>query len=144
MVEQLFNHKRKDMKKFILKNDICKKECDCGIIHKKTVEKTLSNMPEDDILLYMADFYKALSDSTRIKILACLNQNEHCVCDLSSILNMTKSAVSHQLQNLKEMNLIKSRKSGKEVIYSLADRHVEEVFEMGKEHVLEMINEKNS
>ena len=132
------------MKKFNNEGCCCKKQCDCNIIHEKAVLDTSSKMPNEDILLYMADFYKALSDSTRIKILACLSLNAHCVCDLSAMLNMTKSAVSHQLQNLKEMNLIKSEKSGKEMIYSLADKHVEEVFEMGEEHVLEMLYDKNN
>lgn len=121
-----------------------KKGCDCNLLHKDAVESTLKNMPSDEILLEMADFYKALSDSTRIKIMAALSQNELCVCDISSILNMTKSAISHQLQNLKEMNLIKSRKQGKEVFYSLADRHIEEVFDVSMEHVLEEFNEKES
>ena len=122
----------------------CKKGCDCNIIHKETLEEVKAKMPNDNLLLEMADFYKALSDSTRIKIIAALAHNELCVCDISSLLNMTKSAISHQLQNLREMNLIKGRKAGKEVFYSLADRHVEEVFEVSKEHVLEELNEKES
>ena len=89
-------------------------------------------------LLLIADFYKALSDSTRIKIINVLEQEELCVCDIAVILNMTKSAVSHQLKNLREMNLIKSRKQGKEVLYSLADVHVKEVFDISLEHILEM------
>ncbi len=120
---------------------ISKKECDCNVIHKEHVEKAKALMLNDDILISMADFYKALSDSTRIKIINALDVCELCVCDISALLNMTKSAVSHQLQNLKEMNLVKSRKAGKEVLYSLADRHVCEVFEISKEHVLENENE---
>lgn len=120
------------------------KSCDCNIIHKDTLEEVKSKMPSDELLIDMADFYKALSDSTRIKIIAALAHNELCVCDISSLLNMTKSAISHQLQNLREMNLIKGRKNGKEVFYSLADRHVEEVFEVSREHVLEELNEKES
>ncbi len=111
--------------------------CDCNIIHGDFVERAKGGMPEEEVLLFMADFYKALSDSTRIKIISLLDLGELCVCDISAVLNMTKSAVSHQLQNLKEMNLIKSRKKGKEVWYSLADRHVKEVFEISKEHALE-------
>ena len=115
--------------------------CDCHIIHKDKVLYVKSKMLDDDVLISMADFYKALSDSTRIKIINVINESELCVCDIASILNMTKSAVSHQLKNLREMNLIKSRKQGKEVYYSLADEHVKEVFDISKIHVLEKIDE---
>lgn len=112
-------------------------QCDCEVIHQDVVEKVKSEMLDDDSLINMADFYKALSDSTRIKIINSLYISEMCVCDISVLLNMTKSAISHQLKNLKELNLIKSRKQGKEVYYSLADRHVGIVFEITKEHVQE-------
>lgn len=112
-------------------------QCDCDVIHQDVVEKVKSEMLDDDSLINMADFYKALSDSTRIKIINALYISEMCVCDISVLLNMTKSAISHQLKNLKELNLIKSRKQGKEVYYSLADRHVGIVFEITKEHVQE-------
>ena len=112
-------------------------QCDCDVIHQDVVEKVKSEMLDDDCLINMADFYKALSDSTRIKIINALYISEMCVCDISVLLNMTKSAISHQLKNLKELNLIKSRKQGKEVYYSLADRHVGIVFEITKEHVQE-------
>ncbi len=118
----------------------CDRECDCNIIHGDFVENAKKGMLDEELLLFMADFYKAMSDSTRIKIINLLDESELCVCDISSILNMTKSAVSHQLQNLKEMKLIKSRKKGKEVWYSLADRHVKEVFEITKEHAMEELN----
>lgn len=111
--------------------------CDCNIIHADHVDIVKNKMLDDDVLLSMADFYKALSDSTRIKIINALSINELCVCDISSLLNITKSAVSHQLANLKEMNLIKGRKIGKEVLYSLADNHVVEMFKISLEHVLE-------
>lgn len=112
-------------------------QCDCDVIHQDVVEKVKSEMLDDDSPINMADFYKALSDSTRIKIINALYISEMCVCDISVLLNMTKSAISHQLKNLKELNLIKSRKQGKEVYYSLADRHVGIVFEITKEHVQE-------
>ncbi len=111
--------------------------CDCNIIHEEAVNNARQSLLDEDSLICVADFYKAMADSTRIKILNLLFKHELCVCDISVILNMTKSAISHQLQNLKEMNLIKSRKQGKEVLYSLADRHVEEVFEISLQHVLE-------
>ena len=111
--------------------------CDCDIIHDDLVQKAKVSLLDDDKLLLMADFYKALSDSTRIKIVNLLKDHELCVCDISVLLNMTKSAVSHQLKNLREMNLIKSRRDGKQVWYSLADDHVVEVFDISLSHVLE-------
>ncbi len=118
--------------------------CDCNIIHEDDVKAVRGKMLDDDILIATADFYKVLSDSTRIKIINALDEKELCVCDISSLLNMTKSAVSHQLQNLKDMNLIKSRRAGKEIFYSLADNHVRQVFEISLQHVLEERNDKAS
>lgn len=112
-------------------------ECDCDIIHNDLVEKAKKTLINDDVLLDISDFYKALSDSTRIKIVDLLKDNELCVCDISSILNLTKSTVSHQLKNLRELNLIKNKKVGKEVWYSLADEHVKKVFEISLEHIME-------
>lgn len=116
--------------------------CDCEIIHTDKVKSAKSSMLDDDTLIYIADFYKAMADSTRIRIINLLEKNELCVCDISSVLNMTKSAVSHQLKNLRELNLITCRKVGKEVWYRLADDHVREVFEISLEHVLESKNEQ--
>lgn len=116
------------------KNEI---SCDCEVIHDEVVKKVKDNMLDDENLIDMSDFYKALSDSTRIKIINALYISEMCVCDISVLLNMTKSAISHQLKNLKELNLIKSRRQGKEVYYSLADKHVNIVFEITCEHVKE-------
>ena len=101
--------------------------CDCEVIHQEKVEQATQTMLDDDLLLTMADFFKVFSDSTRVKIISVLEKNELCVCDIANILNMTKSAVSHQLKNLRETNLIKSRRLGKEVWYSLA--------EIGRAHV---------
>ncbi len=115
--------------------------CDCNTIHHENVEKTKNEMLSDDILIDIADFYKALADSTRIKIINALDKQDLCVCDISAILNMTKSAISHQLQNLREMGLVTCTRQGKEAIYSLADEHVRQVFEVSTEHVLEMKNE---
>lgn len=118
-------------------------DCDCEIIHYDMVEKVKKRVLDEETLLLMADFYKALSDSTRMKIIDVLYEGELCVCDISVLINMTKSATSHQLRYLKEMNLIKSRKQGKEVFYSLADSHIIKVFEISKSHVLEAKNEEN-
>ena len=87
--------------------------CDCNAIHDEHVLQTKKQMLPDEILFDIADFYKALADSTRIKIINALDKGELCVCDISALLNMTKSAVSHQLQNLKEMRLITSDKFSK-------------------------------
>lgn len=116
-------------------------ECDCSCIHVSKVSEAKNNLLDDDRLMFMADFYKAMSDSTRLKIINLLVKNELCVCDISYILNMTKSAISHQLKNLRELNLIKCRKQGKEVWYSLADEHVKELFDVCLEHTQEEFKE---
>lgn len=118
-------------------NLIKEKFCDCEIIHKEKVDKALSEMLAEETLLDISDFFKVLSDSTRIKIINLLDNNTLCVCDISAALNMTKSAISHQLKNLREMNLVKSERVGKEVWYSLADDHIKKVFDISTEHVLE-------
>lgn len=127
-------------------NKICScgtiQKCDCDIIHEDVVNSVRKRILDEETLLLMSDFYKALSDSTRMKIIDVLYEGELCVCDISVLINMTKSTTSHQLKYLKDMNLIKSRKKGKEVFYSLADKHVVEVFEISKEHILEANSEK--
>ena len=115
--------------------------CDCDIIHKDIVDSVRNKLIDEDVLLSMADFYKILSDSTRIKIINVLYETELCVCDISVLLNMTKSAISHQLRNLREMNLVRARKQGKEVYYSLSDDHIRKVFDMAREHIEERANE---
>ncbi len=126
------------------KNCCCTKnsqQCDCESIHEEVVESVKGRLLSEEILLLIADFYKALSDSTRMKIIDALYEDELCVCDISVLIDMTKSATSHQLKYLKDMNLLKSRKQGKEVYYSLADRHIKQVFEISREHILEARNE---
>ena len=124
-------------------NSSKKMVCDCDVIHEDKVHEAKKTMLDEDKLLMISDFYKALSDSTRLKIVNLLEKNELCVCDISVLLNMTKSAVSHQLKNLKDMNLVKSRKSGKEVMYTLADEHVKEVFDISYEHIMETYHEED-
>ena len=94
-------------------------------------------MPDEDLLLDLADTFKLFSDSTRLKILYALMEAEMCVCDISVLLGMTKSSVSHQLRVLKQSNLVKYRKAGRVIYYSLADDHVRTICRMGMEHVLE-------
>ncbi|WP_022820060.1 ArsR/SmtB family transcription factor [Fusobacterium russii] len=113
------------------------KICDCDIVHEDVIKKVKSKMPEDETLSDLSDFFKVIGDGTRIRILWALDESEMCVCDLANVLNMTKSAISHQLRSLREANLVKFRKSGKEVFYSLADNHVKEIFEQGLIHIKE-------
>lgn len=102
-----------------------------------SVEDIKKNMPNEENLCDLADLFKVFGDSTRIKILSCLKVSELCVNDIAQALNMTISAVSHQLRVLKTNKLIKSRKQGKEVYYSLDDDHVERIIECGLDHINE-------
>lgn len=111
--------------------------CDCDVIHSDVVESVKKKMPDEDILYDLSDFFKVLGDSTRVKIMWALDESEMCVCDLAVLLNMTKSAISHQLKSLKQANLVKFRREGKVVYYSLSDDHVKEIFEKGLEHIRE-------
>ena len=116
--------------------------CDCDVIHGDVVEAVKKKMPEEDILYDLSDFFKVLGDSTRVKIMWALDESEMCVCDLAVLLNMTKSAISHQLRSLKQANLVKFRRDGKVVYYSLSDDHVKQIFEKGLEHIREDENEE--
>jgi DNA-binding transcriptional ArsR family regulator len=111
--------------------------CDCSVIHADVVEKVKEKMPDESRLYELADFFKVLGDSTRVKIMWALDLQEMCVCDLAVLLNMTKSAISHQLRALRLANLVRSRREGKIVYYSLADDHVRDIFEKGFEHISE-------
>ena len=105
--------------------------------HEEISEKVNAQMPEEDKLYDLADFFKVFADSTRIKILYVLMYSEVCVCDLAQILNMTSSAVSHQLRTLKQMDLVRSRREGKAIFYALADNHIETILSQGLEHIEE-------
>ena len=109
--------------------------CDCNVIHQDVVDKTIKKMPEEDVFNKLAEFFKILGDTTRVKILFALDQNEMCVCDIANVLGMSKSSISHQLGTLRRSGIVKCRKSGKEVFYMLDDNHVKEVFEVGIEHI---------
>ncbi|HKL79196.1 MAG TPA: metalloregulator ArsR/SmtB family transcription factor [Mobilitalea sp.] len=111
--------------------------CDCEVIHAEVVDKVRKIMPDEDELYDLADFFKVLGDSTRARIMWALDESEMCVCDMAVLLNMTKSAISHQLRSLRMSNLVKYRKEGKVVYYSLTDDHVKEIFEKGLEHIRE-------
>lgn len=109
--------------------------CDCEVIHSDVVEEVSKTMPQEEILYDLADFFKVFGDSTRIKILWALDRSEMCVCDLAVLLNMTKSAISHQLKTLRQEKLVKYRRDGKSVYYSLLDEHVKNILEIGLEHI---------
>jgi ArsR family transcriptional regulator len=109
--------------------------CDCNIIHEDVVNDTMSKMPDETIFNKLAEFFKILGDTTRAKILFALDQNEMCVCDIANVLGMSKSSISHQLGTLRRSNIVKCRKIGKEVYYTLDDDHVQKSFELGLEHI---------
>ena len=111
----------------------------CGYyhIHEDIVEKVNKNMPDEEVLYDLAELFQIFGDSTRIKILYALLESEMCVCDIATLLNMTQSAISHQLRALKQSKLIRYRREGKTVFYSLADSHVVTIISQGLEHVEE-------
>lgn len=111
--------------------------CDCEVIHGNLVKRVSKLMPKDEDFYDLADLYKMFSDSTRVRILWALSNEEMCVCDIAVLLGMSKSAISHQLKALRLSNLVKYYKQGKEVYYSLADSHVKDIFEKGFEHIHE-------
>lgn len=111
--------------------------CDCDVINEEIVKSVSLKMPEEGKLYDLADFFKIFADSTRINILWALEESEMCVCDLAVLLGMTKSAISHQLRTLKNTNMVKFRKEGKNVYYSLKDDHVKQILEMGMDHINE-------
>lgn len=111
--------------------------CECYEVHKELVDQVMNHMPDDDELYDLAELFKVFGDSTRIRILTVLFGEEMCVCDIAEALGMNQSAVSHQLRVLKNAKLIKNRKDGKQVFYSLADDHVRTILAMGLEHIEE-------
>ena len=113
--------------------EICENNC----IHGDIVEKVSKVMPDEAYLYEAAELLKVFGDSTRIRIIFVRCQSEMCVCDIAKLLEMTQSAISHQLRVLKQSRLVKSRRDGKTVFYSIADEHVKKIFYMSMEHVME-------
>lgn len=111
--------------------------CDCLVIHQDIVDGVIEKMPEGEALFDLAELFKVFGDSTRVRILWALDAAEMCVCDISVLLNMTQSAISHQLRLLKQANLVKSRRDGKIIYYSLKDEHVRQIFDLSLEHIME-------
>ena len=112
-------------------------ETNCEVIHVDVVNKVRSNLPEEETLDKVSRLFKLMGDKTRSRILWALGQNEMCVCDLAALLNMTKSAISHQLRLLREAHLVAFHREGKNVIYRLDDDHVKDIFEKTLEHIVE-------
>ena len=117
------------------KNEI--ERCENCFVHKEIIDKVGGVMPEEEILYDLAELFKVFGDSTRIKILFVLFESEMCVCDIAQLLNMTQSAISHQLRVLKNAKLIKYRRDGKTVFYSLSDTHVRTILAQGLDHIEE-------
>ena len=111
--------------------------CDGEEIHEELLNIVREKMPEETELYDLAELFKVFGDSTRIRILFVLFETEVCVCDLAQALNMTQSAISHQLKILKQNKLVKSRREGKSIFYSLADDHVRTIIAQGREHIEE-------
>ncbi len=111
--------------------------CDLYHVHEDVVQAVRERMPEEDKLYDLAELYKVFGDSTRIRILFLLLESEMCVCDIAQLLDMNQSAISHQLRILKQSRLVKNRREGKSVFYSLADDHVQTILSQGMEHVEE-------
>ncbi len=111
--------------------------CEEPNVHKDVVAEVLEQLPDDEILYDLADFFKTFGDTTRIKILYVLMQTEMCVCDISEVLGVSQSAVSHQLKALKLAKLVKYRRDGKSILYSLDDEHVRTVISQGIDHIME-------
>ena len=109
--------------------------CEFLQVHQDVVDEVIKRMPDEDLLMDLSELFKVFGDSTRIKILYVLLESDMCVCDLAQILNLTQSAISHQLRILKQSKLVKNRREGKTVIYSLADGHVRSIISQGMEHV---------
>ena len=109
--------------------------CECTVIHQEVIDKI--KLPEEELLYDLGDFFKILGDSTRIKILSALFQSEMCVCDIAALLGMTQSAISHQLRVLKQGRLVKHRKEGQVVYYSLDDDHIKHIVDQGLTHISE-------
>ena len=111
--------------------------CEFQFVHEDTVRRALEMMPAEDQLYDLAELFKVFGDSTRIKILYALFEAEMCVCDIAQLLGMSQSATSHQLRALKQSKLVKYRREGKAVFYSLADGHVRTILGQGIEHISE-------
>ncbi len=117
------------------KSDIYK--CGCTVIHEDVIGAVKLKMPEEAELFDLSELFKVFGDSTRIRILWALTEAEMCVCDIAALLGMTQSAISHQLRVLKQARLVRHRKQGKSVYYSLDDEHIRQILDQGLTHIKE-------
>lgn len=111
--------------------------CECDLVHKTTIQAVKKKMPKEETLYDLAELFKVFGDTTRVKIISALFEAELCVCDIAELLGMSQSAISHQLRVLRQARLVKHRKEGKVVFYSLDDDHIKSIFNQGLEHILE-------
>ena len=111
--------------------------CEENQVHQDILQKVQSDLPDDEVLYDLAELFKVFGDSTRIKILYALFEAEMCVCDIADLLGLTQSAISHQLRILKGGKLVKFRREGKNIVYSLADDHVYTIMSQGLTHLEE-------
>lgn len=112
--------------------------CEISAIHEDVIKRVKKTIPEDGLIYDLAEFFKVFADSTRMKIIYALLENELCVCDIANIVNTTQSAISHQLKILRQSKLVKFRKEGKVVYYSLDDDHISQIVKKGREHIEEL------
>ncbi len=106
-------------------------------VHPEIVKAVTEKLPDEELLYDVAELFKVFGDSTRVRIICALFESEMCVCDIAGVLNMTQSAISHQLRVLKQARLVKYRREGKTVFYSLADDHIQTIFNQAFEHIME-------
>lgn len=111
--------------------------CECDSPHQDIIERIEASMPDETELYDLSELFKVFGDSTRIRILYVLFESEMCVCDIAAVLGMTQSAISHQLRVLKQARLVKYRRDGKTVYYSLSDDHIKTIFDQAFEHITE-------
>lgn len=123
-----------------LQRDYSEEMCQESCVHTSLVDQVREKMPDDDTLCDVAEIFKVFGDVTRTKILSALFEAELCVCDISEIVKMSTSAVSHQLRILRQTKIVKSRRSGKEVYYSLDDEHISKIYRMALDHLEEERN----
>ena len=112
-------------------------KCEVTLIHEDNVKKAINELPNDELIADLSDMFKIFGDQTRVKILMELESGELCVCDIAAVMNMSQSAISHQLRVLKQSNIVKTRRQGKVVYYSISDDHVKEIFDIAIVHVQE-------
>lgn len=111
--------------------------CEIPMIHHETVDRVKSMMPDEELVLDVAELFKVFGDSTRAKIICALTVSEMCVCDIAALLNMSSSAISHQLRILKQARIVRSRRDGKIIYYSLDDEHIKQLFDTAATHLKE-------